>query len=190
MIAKLQDIGRGAGRSRIGRARSIATLHSAPDGRHFRRRGFTLLEMMIVLLIVGLLFAIAIRPLNTQRRKLNARSARVAASQGLALARSASIARGCVARFHLNVTATPNSKMWVTVCKATTIGRVGAAIDTLGRIDTLSGRFGVTVSGTSDSVSYDARGFSVGYTSAAYAFRAGTGARDSLTVSPMGRVAQ
>ena len=151
---------------------------------------FTLIEMLVVLVIIGAMLAIALRPLNRQRQVINARSARVAASQGLALARSAAVARGCTAVFHLNVVATPNGKMWVTACKAMTVGRAGAAVDTLGRIDTLNTRFGVTVTGTADSVRYDARGFSVNYTSGAFAFSAATTARDTLTINSMGRVSQ
>lgn len=152
------------------------------------RRAFTLLELMVVIVIVGLLLTIALRPLNNQRLKINARSARVAASQGLALARSAAVARGCVATFHLNATLTPNGEMWVTACSASTVGSAGG-VDILGKVDTLSKHFGVTVVGTTDAVSYDSRGFSVNYTSAGYAFVAG-GVRDTLTVTPMGRVAQ
>ena len=149
-----------------------------------------MIELILVLTIVGIMLAIAIRPLNRQRQVINARSARVAASQGLALARSAAIARGCTAVFHLNVAAAPNSKMWVTACKASTIGRAGAALDTLGRVDTLSNRFGVTVTGTSDSVRYDARGFSMNSTSGAFAFTAAATARDTLTITSLGRVGQ
>ena len=158
-----------------------------------RSNGFTLIEMLIVIVMIGVILSIALRPLNRSRQKINARSARVEASMGLALARSAAISRGCISVFHLQVNGNvthPNSKMWVTTCKAETIGAVGTAVDTLGRVDTLSKRFGVTVSGTADSIRYDARGFTVGYASGAYAFSAAAGARDSLTINAMGRVAQ
>ncbi len=180
---------RGAGRRACARC-GRAAAQIVGSARVHPRPAFTLIEMLVVLVIIGAMMMIALRPLNRQRQAINARSARVAASQGLALARSAAIARGCTAVFHLNVTATPNSKIWVTACKSTTIGRAGAAIDTLGRIDTLSNRFGVTVTGTADSVRYDARGFSVNYTSGAYAFAASSRARDTLTITSMGRVAQ
>ena len=101
------------------------------------------------------------------------------------------ISRGCVAVLHLQVNTSasnPNGKMWVTVCRATTIGRAGAVIDTLGRVDTLSKRFGVTVTGSADSVRYDARGFTVNYVSGAFAFATAAGVRDTLTINSMGRV--
>jgi Tfp pilus assembly protein FimT len=149
--------------------------------------------MLVVMVMIGTILAIALRPLNRTRQKINARSARVEASMGIAQARAAAISRGCISVFHLQVNGVlghPNGQMWVTTCKATTIGAAGTALDTLGRADTLANRFGVTVTGTSDSVRYDPRGFTVGYASGAYAFSAGTGARDSLTINAMGRVAQ
>jgi prepilin-type N-terminal cleavage/methylation domain-containing protein len=155
--------------------------------------GFTLIEMLVVMVMIGTMLAIVLRPLSNTKQKLDARSARVAASQGLALARSAAVARGCVAVFHLQVSASaqnPNGKMWVTACKAITIGRAGTAVDTLGRIDTLSKRFGATVTGTADSIRYDARGFTVNYASGAFAFAVPSGARDTLTINSMGRVQQ
>jgi prepilin-type N-terminal cleavage/methylation domain-containing protein len=158
--------------------------------RNGAARGFTLLEMMVVLVIVGTMMAIAIRPLATQRNKTNARAARVMMSQALATTRAAAIARGCVSVLHIYTSSTPNGQMWVTSCKATTIGRATAVLDTLGKVDTISKHFGVTVSGSAETVSYDARGFSVNYTSGGYAFSGGTGARDTLTINSMGRVAQ
>lgn len=153
------------------------------------------MEIVVVLVIVGALVSIAMRPLNYQRLKTNARSARVKASQGLALARSTAIARGCVAVFHLQVTNSappvpPPGTMWVTACTANQIGALGPATETLGKVDTLTNRFGVTVSGTADSIQFDSRGFTVNYVSGAYAFSAGSGARDSLTITSMGRVSQ
>ena len=151
-----------------------------------------MIELVVVLVIAGILMSFGLRPLNRQREKTNARSARVEASQGLALARSAAMSRGCRAVFHLNVSAAPNSKMWVTACKNTVIGRsnTSALVDTLGRVDTLSKRFGVTVTGTADSVQFDARGLSVGFTSAAYAFAGILNTRDTLTVTSIGKVTQ
>lgn len=153
-----------------------------------RRRGFTMIEMLVVLVLVSLIMVIALRPLNRSRLATNARSARVEASQGLALARTAAVARNCPSVFHL--TRGSVGPMWVTSCKTATIGSPGTTLDTLGRIDTLSKRFGVTVSGTADSVIFDSRGLSQGYTSAAFAFQSATGVRDTLTVTAVGRVSQ
>ena len=156
--------------------------------RRASRRGFTIIELLVVLVVVSLMMMIAMRPLNRSRLVTNARSARVEAAQGLALARSAAVARGCRSVFHMTRGAI--GPMWVTSCRGNTVGAAGAAVDTLGRMDSLSKRFGVTVSGTADSVEYDARGLSVGFTTAAFAFQSGTGVRDSLTVTALGRVAQ
>src|SRR4030081_3888429 len=169
--------------------------HPAPCSRDRRRglaSGFTMIELLLVLVVAAALFAIALRPLNRQREKLNARSARVVASQGLALARSAAVARGCPAVFHLQVTSSPsnppNGTMWVTACRATAIGRAGTLVDTLGRIDTPCRRFDVTVTGTADSIRYDSRGFTANYATGAYAFAVAPGVRDTLTITSMGRV--
>jgi len=153
-----------------------------------RPPGFTMIEMLVVLVLVSAIMMIALRPLNRSRLATNARSARVEASQGLALARTAAVARNCRSVFHL--TRGTVAPMWVTSCKASTIGAAGTTVDTLGRIDSLSVRFGVSVSGTTDSVIFDSRGLSQGYTSAAFGFQSATGVRDTLTITAVGRVVQ
>jgi Tfp pilus assembly protein FimT len=147
-----------------------------------------MIEMLVVLVVASLIMLIALRPLNRSRQVTNARSARVEAAMGLALARSAGVARGCNSVFHL--TRGSVGQMWVTSCKSTTIGSAGTIVDTLGRIDSLNKRFGVTVSGTADSVQYDSRGLSVGFATAAFAFQSATGIRDTLSITALGRVAQ
>ena len=156
--------------------------------RHGSREAFTLLEMLLVVSMVGVMLALTLSPLNKARDRINARSARVAASQGLARARTTAVSRGCPSTFHVSRDAV--GKMWVTSCTPGTIGAAAQTLDTVGRIDSIGTRFGVTVSGTADTVRYDARGLSAGFTSAAYAFVTSGGRRDTLTVSAIGRIQQ
>lgn len=148
--------------------------------------GFTLMELMLVLTIVGLMTMIGFRSTRDAVRSANLRAARVAASNGVAIARAAAIGRGCRSVFHLNQSA---GSAWITACRLTTVGPVGTTVDTLGLIDTLSRRFGVTLSSTVDSIEFDPRGLPITYAAATVRFTGATAAQqDSFIVNAVGRV--
>ena len=59
------------------------------------RSGFTLLELMVVVALIGVITVIGLPKIRNALQKTNVRSARVATSTYVATARQAAIQRGC-----------------------------------------------------------------------------------------------
>ena len=144
-----------------------------------RRSGFTMLELMIVIVIVGVLALVGFPKIKDAIQKTNVRSARVAAGTYVATARAAAIQRGCRSVLHFTV-----NTVWVTTACPT-------SVDTISGVQDLYVRFKVTMSASRDSVQYDPRGLSMD------AFPSNTVARltgrvttnqDSVMINPIGKV--
>jgi prepilin-type N-terminal cleavage/methylation domain-containing protein len=151
------------------------------------KRGFSFIEIMIVMVIIGVVASFGIPRIRDAVLKTNIRSARVGFSVLAVKARQAAVARGC--RGVVHITAGTSGTVWVTVCQLTATGNVGAAVDTLGSIEQLAARYGVSIATTADSIQYDPRGISIGYTQAIVRFTAsGTSAMDSAVVNAIGKV--
>jgi hypothetical protein len=65
----------------------------------------------------------------------------------------------------------------------------GAGVDTLGQVDNLRDRYGVTLSATRDSVQFDPRGLSLGNQSANIVV-ANAVATETIAINAIGRVTQ
>src|SRR5437867_5758357 len=142
------------------------------------KRGFTFIEIMIVMVIIGVIASFGIPRIRDAVIKTNIRSARVGFSLLAVTARQAAVARGCKGVLH--ITTGTSGKVWVTVCKLTATGSVGTAVDTIGVPTALASRYGVSIASMVDSIQYDPRGISIGYTQAIVRFTAsGTTAKDS-----------
>ena len=147
-----------------------------------RRSGFTTHELIMVLVVVGVATAITLPKMVTALPKTNLRSARNGFGALAVRARSAAVQRGCKAT--LNFTTGSAGRVWVTAGKVS-----GTGIDTLGQVQQLATRFGVTMTSSQSSVQYDPRGISVAYQSATVVFTANTGgAKDSSMINKLGRV--
>ena len=149
-----------------------------------RRVGFTLIEMLIVVVIFGLLVLLAYPRASRALVKNNVRSARTSLANLFPKARAAAMQRGRRASVRFN-----GNNVVVTASPRTVAGP--GTVDTLGGVQNLSSLYGVTVSRSSsvDSVAYDARGFAgdLGATSMTiWVTRSGT--RDSVVIDGLGRV--
>jgi prepilin-type N-terminal cleavage/methylation domain-containing protein len=147
-----------------------------------RRSGFTLLEVAIVLVIVGIVMVFTVPKIHSSLEKTNVRSARVGFGALAAQARAVAVQRGCTST--LNFTTGSAGKVWVTACKVSGVGTV----DTVGTIEPLALRYGVSLSSSQSSVRYDPRGLSVAYQSATVVFTASSGTKDSAMVNKFGKV--
>ena len=145
------------------------------------RSGFTAIEMVIVVVLIGIIAMIGFPKISKTLDKTNVRSARDAVGTLAATARAAAIQRGC--RSALHFTATP-SVVWVTTACPT-------KVDTVSGVQDLQARFKVTMSASRDSVQYDPRGLSMdGFASNTVARLTGrvTTNQDSVMINPIGKV--
>jgi prepilin-type N-terminal cleavage/methylation domain-containing protein len=146
-----------------------------------KNAGFTLLEIMVVVILIAILTTLALPKLTTAAQKSNIRSTRLELSTMVTRARAAAIQRGCVDSLHINST-----QAWVTACKV-----VGTGRDTVGPLDQIGKRFGVTLSSGKTNYGFDPRGILVGFSGGTIVIT-GTGGSagfsDSVVVNNVGKV--
>lgn len=145
------------------------------------RAGFTMIEMTMVVIIVGVIGLIAFPRIRGALDSQNVRSARAASSTFVTTARAAAVQRGCRGTLHMRA----DGRMWVTVCTVTPAA--GKTLDTLGTVEPLGERYSVTVAPSRDSVAFDARGMKSGFERVTVTF-AHNDILDSLVVNELGKV--
>lgn len=146
-----------------------------------RRSGFTLVEMLLVVVLLGLFSAIAYPRMKAPVARLSVRSARQQASEMLVVARSAAVQSGAETRFirsgNVLRTVMDSSGTWITI----------AAGD-------LYATHGVTVAMTGllpkDTIRFDARGVAIGLTGTQTITFTNSTAADSVCVLRVGKVAR
>ena len=141
--------------------------------------GFTLLELVIVIVISGMLMMIAAPRISEARNTANLVSAREQVSAAISTARAAAIQKGepVTVRF---TAAGPS---------ATIRGRTGAEVRIIPPVD-LRSVYGVTVSTRTDSIRFDSRGLAAPKLSERAVFRmTGLGGGvDSVCVGVLGQI--
>lgn len=154
-----------------------------------RRNGFTLIEMLLVVVILGLVTLLAIKPMRETQQSSRVRGAKVAAATYVVTARTTAITRGCRSTVHFTQGASATA--WITACRLTSRGAVTTLIDTVGSVDQFGTRVGVTLTSTVDSIPFDAQGLFVNGAKSVVRFTKGSPASvDSFVVSPLGMVIQ
>ena len=97
----------------------------------------------------------------------------------VAMARGAAATRGCRSVVHM--VAGADARTWVTTCQA-----AGAGVDTVGNVERIGSRHGVTVLASVDSIQFAPNGIAIGAGWSTFEFKRST-VTDSLTVSPLGK---
>lgn len=152
-----------------------------------KARGFTLIEMIVVMVIIGLVIGFSAPRIKDGMEKINVREAKVSMANYVARTRGSAVARGCATT--LNMTSGVAGKVWITSCKASDVGKV-VGVDTVGTVDLFAARFGVNLSSTAPAITFDRRGIAT-----VYAFQTikvtginYTTVKDSIRVNPIGKV--
>ncbi len=144
-----------------------------------RRDGFTLFELFIVVVIIGVVTAVAIPRVSDARVHAAVRGARWEVTTQLARARNIATSRGC--RSVLHVADGSSAQVWITAC-----GITGSETDTVGSVERLSDRFGVSVQSTGDSIAFAPNGLALAANWMVLTFSKSS-YTDTLSVSPVGR---
>jgi prepilin-type N-terminal cleavage/methylation domain-containing protein len=145
------------------------------------RSGFTLIEALIVVVILGLIVLLGYPKVGAAMAKTDLRSARTTVINLVATARAASVQtnRRTWIKFEGNkayVLARPRQK-----------AGAGTA-DTVGTVQNLSAQYGVTLAAVADSIQFDPRGFgaNLGDTSSVTLSR--NGHAETVKLDGLGRV--
>lgn len=113
------------------------------------RKGFTAIEMMIVVIIIATIVMIGFPRLQSAFEKQNVRSAKAYLATMMATARNAAIQRGCVSTLNMTV-----DSAWVTACGV----NPPAASVQVGTKKLIGDDFKVTLGPSVAALSYNPRG--------------------------------
>lgn len=133
----------------------------------------------MVVIIVGAMMAVAIPYLMRSSDRGGVTEATVAISTMHARAKLASIQRGRLTRLKLSPS---TSRMWIVATKAT-----GTGLDTIGSVEDMGSRFGITFTSTRDSLVFTPRGIGTENSGTTIVIAKGS-VRDTITVSAAGRL--
>lgn len=142
------------------------------------RRGFTFVEMMTVIILLGIITALGIPRLRGSLQKQNVRSARAAISTMVATTRSVAVQRGCSATLNINV-----DSAWVTACGV----NPPAASVQVGTKKFVASIYGVTLSSSSPTLVFDPRGISTVFQTTTVRV-IGPTYQDSVVINQVGKV--
>lgn len=145
-----------------------------------RRSGFTLIEMLIVMTLIGVISAVALPRMNGAMMREATRSARREVATQVTRARNAAAQRGCRATLHMDAAA---DKVWVTACKAS-----GNGVDTIGPVSDLATRYKVDMAVAEDSLPFAANSLGLGTGTIGFTFTRNSYSV-AMRVTPVGRAA-
>jgi prepilin-type N-terminal cleavage/methylation domain-containing protein len=151
-----------------------------------RRNGFSLIEMLIVVVILGIMAAMVYPRVSQVMAKNDLRSARTTLANNFAMARSLAMQRSRSASVNFNV-----NNVVVTMSPRM-VWLAGSTLDTIGGVQNLNTLYGVTVTAPVASVNYDPRGFAGGPSGLGGALVtfvvSRSGKQDSVSLDYLGRV--
>ena len=144
------------------------------------RKGFTVAELIMVVLLIGVIAAVGLPRLRQGLEKQNVRSAKALIASMVATARAAAVQRGCVSTLSFS----PDS-VWVTACGVT--GNPPPASVVVGTAKHVGAQYNVTLSASQAAINYDPRGMSLLFQPTTVRV-IGPQYRDSVVINELGRV--
>lgn len=141
------------------------------------RRGFSLMELLIALGLIAVMAALAVPRIGNALQRERVRSARGAVETMHAKARAAAIQRGRRAALVFQ-----SNRLLVL-----TRHPVTGALDTVGSVEDLNSRYGVTITTSRDTLMFDPRGLGMESSDTKIAVRKGA-FTEAMVISSLGRV--
>jgi len=142
------------------------------------KRGFSFIEMLVVMILIGIIASLAIPRLRGSLEKQNIRSAKALLATLVATARAVAVQRGCSATLNMTV-----DSVWVTACG---VNPVAASVQ-VGTKKLVGEEFQVTLSPTAASIVYDPRGIQTQFLTTTVSI-IGPTYRDSVIINQLGKV--
>lgn len=142
------------------------------------RNGFSTIELIIVLLLVGVIAAIGWPRLRNGLEKQNVRSSKALIATLAATARGTAIQRGCAATLNLT-----GDSVWVTACGV----NPPAASVQVGTKKLVGTAYNVQLSSSAPSIVYDPRGITTAFQPTTIRV-IGPHYQDSVVINELGRV--
>jgi prepilin-type N-terminal cleavage/methylation domain-containing protein len=143
-----------------------------------RNRGFSFIEMLFVMILIGVIASLAIPRLRGSLEKQNIRSAKALLATLVATARGVAVQRGCSATLNMTV-----DSIWVTACGV----NPPAASVQVGTKKLVGEEFKVTLSPSAASIVYDPRGIQTQFQTTTVRI-IGPTYRDSVIINQVGKV--
>lgn len=145
-----------------------------------RRKGFSTIEMIMVIVLIGLIASIGFPRLRRGLEKQNIRSAKALIATMVATARGTAIQRGCVAVLNFS-----SDSLWVTACGVT--GNPPPASVVVGTAKQTRGELNVTLSASQPTITYDPRGMRLSFIRTTVRV-IGPSYQDSVVINEVGKV--
>lgn len=144
------------------------------------RKGFSTIEMIIVVILIGMIAAIGFPRLRTGLEKQNIRSAKALIATMVATARATAIQRGCPTTLRFSA-----DSVWVTSCGLT--GNPPPASEQIGTAKAVGSELNVSLSPSAASVVYDPRGMAIAFQTTTVRI-IGPIHQDSVVINELGKV--
>ena len=144
------------------------------------RKGFSTIEMIIVVILVGVIASIGFPRLSRGLEKQNIRSAKALVATMVATARGTAVQRGCISMLNF----APDS-LWVTSCGLT--GNPPPLVVLVGTAKQVRSDYNITLSASQATITYDPRGMRLQFQPTTVRV-IGPHYQDSVVINELGKV--
>ena len=144
------------------------------------RNGFSTIEMIIVVILIGIIATIGYPRLSRGLEKQNVRSTKALVATMVATARGTAIQRGCLAVLNLGT-----DSVWVTSCGVT--GNPPPASVLVGTAKRVRQEYNIRLASTHPTITYDPRGMRMQFQQTQVRV-IGPHYQDSVVINELGKV--